>query len=202
MLLLTLLACGIDLPLQPTGDWATLPLTAVDAGDGQTLAEFVDTELTRSLDVDWSFLNLAGLPADTIGVTPRVVDTAGSCEIDDAGLPTSCSFWAEVAVTSGSGWWEYSSRNLVSWAPGELRYSFSDDVPLDADQVALIAAGVADDGFTFSGDSVSFCVWRGADGSGVGLPKGAQRNVVQIDGTEGTTPEGAVLAADDTVDAD
>ena len=170
MLLLTLLACGIDLPLQPTGDWATLPLTAVDAGDGQTLAEFVDT--------------------------------AGSCEIDDAGLPTSCSFWAEVAVTSGSGWWEYSSRNLVSWAPGELRYSFSDDVPLDADQVALIAAGVADDGFTFSGDSVSFCVWRGADGSGVGLPMGAQRNVVQIDGTEGTTPEGAVLAADDTVDAD
>lgn len=201
MLVLMLVACGIDLPLRK-GETVRFPLADVENGDGQSVAEFVDDELTVTLQVDWSFVNLPGLAPDVIDVTPLLVDSDGWCEVDDADLPTSCSFWAEVGVTSSSGWWEYSARDLVGWSPGELRYSFGDEVPLASDQAELIAAGVEDDGVTFTGDSLSVCIWRGADGSGQGLPRGAQREVAQVEGNDHVSQEVSLFAADDTVDGD
>ena len=60
--MLTLLACGIDLPVKPVHeDRVVLALDSIDAGDGGTVSEFIADQLTKPLEVDWSFANLPGL---------------------------------------------------------------------------------------------------------------------------------------------
>ncbi len=204
MLVLTLLACGIDLPVKPVPeDREVLALDSIDAGDGGTISEFVADQLTTPLKVDWSFANLPGLAPDTAELSPDELPADGDCLLDEDGAPSECSFPLAITVTSASGWWAFQAEDrMVTWRQDELSYDFSADVALDADQASEVAAALGAQGIAFSGESLWTDINRGSDGSGYGLPTSAQRNVILVTGVDDNTGNDGLLAADDTVDGE
>lgn len=204
LMLATLIGCGIEGPVpKTTNNTEVIALDTIDSGDGRTVSEFLAEELPRDLAIDWSFANLPAFAADTVEMTPDGLPTEGACQVGDDGAPESCTFELAVTVTSVSGLWGFQASCLLSdWRPGELTYDFSGDVPLSADQTSAIAAGLDADGIAFSDDTLFVDINRGSDGSGYGLPKGAQRNVLSVEGQDDNTGAGALFAADDTIDAE
>lgn len=197
-------ACGssVDQPLRVEDDGEWIALDSIDAGDGRSVGEFVQEELSFTVDVDWSFVNLAELPADTVTVVPGEVASEGLCEVDGSGSPSRCQVAVVVTVSSTSGLYDVTNDYDVAWTPNAIAFAFNDQPELDAQETDQLAAGLEDDGIAFGGSGLVVTLGRGGGGSSAGWPPEGPWNVLTISGMDDNTGRGVLFAADDTAEQD